>query len=307
VANSVDNNVSVIDTTKNTVYTSVNVGNVPAAFGQFIGNYSIGDPAIGKKTPKLAWTPNPLASIAYGQQLDGNLDVKATDPITGTLINQPFVYTDEAGNVVTATSVLSIGTHALTATFTPMDTADHTSGGTVTNSITVTDPTTGNTVDGKFGYTDENGNVVTATSVLSVGTHTLTATFTPTNNVDYATAYATALISVIPAVQQGAALTIVKSAYPISYDSVGHTITYTYTVTNSGNVDISAPITVTDDNFGTVPIQSSGILVQVQALKEQLPTKQQIPTLMQVLRPILHLQQVHLTTNQYFTPNRCDS
>jgi hypothetical protein len=29
----------------------------------------------------------------------------------------------------------------LTATFTPTDTADYTSGGTVTNSITVTDPT----------------------------------------------------------------------------------------------------------------------------------------------------------------------
>ena len=40
----------------------------------------------------------------------------------------------------------------------------------------------------------------------------------------------------------------------------GQTITYTYKVTNSGNADISAPITVTDDNFGTVPIQNSGIL-----------------------------------------------
>ena len=53
---------------------------------------------------------------------------------------------------------------------------------------------------------------------------------------------------------------IVKSAYPTSYDDVGQTITYSYTVTNSGNVDISAAITVTDDKFGTVPIQSSGIL-----------------------------------------------
>ncbi len=56
-----------------------------------------------------------------------------------------------------------------------------------------------------------------------------------------------------------AALTIVKSADPTSYDTVEHTITYHYTVTNSGNVDISAPITVADDNAGTVPIQNSGI------------------------------------------------
>lgn len=63
----------------------------------------------------------------------------------------------------------------------------------------------------------------------------------------------------VPAIQTPA-LAIVKSAYPISYDAVGQTITYTYNVTNSGNVDISAPINVTDDKFGTVPIQSSGIL-----------------------------------------------
>jgi hypothetical protein len=57
-----------------------------------------------------------------------------------------------------------------------------------------------------------------------------------------------------------AALTIVKSADPTSYDTVGQTITYHYTVTNSGNTDISAPITVADDNAGAVPIQNNGIL-----------------------------------------------
>ena len=57
-----------------------------------------------------------------------------------------------------------------------------------------------------------------------------------------------------------AGLTIQKSAYPTSYDDVGQTITYTYKVTNSGNADISAPITVTDDQVDTVPIQNSGIL-----------------------------------------------
>ena len=45
---------------------------------------------------------------------------------------------------------------------------------------------------------------------------------------------------------------IAKSAYPTTYDAIGQTITYTYKVTNSGNADISAPITVTDDKFGTV-------------------------------------------------------
>ncbi len=160
-----------------------------------------------------------ICSIAYGIQLDGDLDAKATDPNTGNLINKPFVYTDEAGNVVTTTSVLSIGTHTLTATFTPTDTANCTSGGTVTNSITVTQapptkmtPTltwtpkplaeivygtalgadlnatatyNGQTVPGNFVYTDETGAVVNTQSTLSVGTHTLTATFTPTDTTYY--------------------------------------------------------------------------------------------------------------------------
>ena len=65
---------------------------------------------------------------------------------------------------------------------------------------------------------------------------------------------------VTQAIDPGAALTIQKSASPTSYDDIGQTITYTYKVTNSGNVDISAPITVTDDKFGTVPIQNSGTL-----------------------------------------------
>ena len=49
---------------------------------------------------------------------------------------------------------------------------------------------------------------------------------------------------------------------PTTYNDVGHTITYTYTVTNSGNVNITAPITVIDDKIATSPItiQSNGTL-----------------------------------------------
>ena len=64
----------------------------------------------------------------------------------------------------------------------------------------------------------------------------------------------------INAINKTPALTLVKSANPRDYSTEEQTITYTYTVTNSGNVDISAPITVTDDKFGTISIQGSGIL-----------------------------------------------
>ena len=87
----------------------------------------------------------------------------------------------------------------------------------------------------------------------------MNVSFTPTDTTNYTQAHATALIKVMPSVES-TTLILVKSAYPTSYDSVGQTITYTYTVTNSGNVNISAPITVADDKFGTVSIQSNGTL-----------------------------------------------
>ena len=52
------------------------------------------------------------------------------------------------------------------------------------------------------------------------------------------------------------ALTLDKSADPAIYDAAGQTITYTYKVTNSGDVVISGPIMVTDDKLGTVSISS---------------------------------------------------
>jgi hypothetical protein len=47
--------------------------------------------------------------------------------------------------------------------------------------------------------------------------------------------------------KQNAGLTLVKTATPSTYDSVGDVIGYSYLVTNSGNVSLAGPVTVTDD------------------------------------------------------------
>ena len=98
--------------------------------------------------------------------------------------------------------------------------------------------------------------------VLSVGQHQLlSVSFAPTDTVHYNSATGTAHINVIPIPPvPNPALKITKKASPSSYDHVGQTITYTYTITNSGNVDIKGSINVTDDKVGTVSIQGSGIL-----------------------------------------------
>ena len=54
------------------------------------------------------------------------------------------------------------------------------------------------------------------------------------------------------------ALTLVKSATPMSYDQVGDVISYSYVVTNTGNVTLPGPFTVNDSKVAvTCPATAS--------------------------------------------------
>jgi uncharacterized repeat protein (TIGR01451 family) len=53
-------------------------------------------------------------------------------------------------------------------------------------------------------------------------------------------------------ITQSPALTLTKSASPTTYSAVGQVITYTYGLTNSGNVTLTGPFVITDDKIGTV-------------------------------------------------------
>jgi hypothetical protein len=56
------------------------------------------------------------------------------------------------------------------------------------------------------------------------------------------------------------ALSLVKTANPTTYSSVGDMITYTYEITNSGQTTLSGPFSIADDKQGTISPCGSGPL-----------------------------------------------
>ena len=62
-------------------------------------------------------------------------------------------------------------------------------------------------------------------------------------------------------VSQNPALSLAKSATPLTYSTVGQSITYSYLVSNSGNVRLAGPVTVADDKATvSCPALSDGFL-----------------------------------------------
>jgi hypothetical protein len=153
---------------------------------------------VNKATPAITWvTP---AAITYGTPLSAT-QLNASSAVAGT-----FTYSPAAGTLLTA------GTQTLTAAFTPTDTADYVSASTsitltvnkATPSITWATPAAitygtplsatqlnaSSTVAGTFIYSPAAG------IVLNAGQQTLTATFTPTDTTDYATASTSVALTV---------------------------------------------------------------------------------------------------------------
>ena len=156
---------------------------------------------VTQAMPVITWaTP---AGISYGTALTAT-QLNATTPVAGT-----FTYSSPLG------TVLNAGSHTLTATFTPTDAVNYTTA-TATVTLVVTQATPVITwatpagiaygtalsatqlnattpVAGTFAYSSPLG------TVLNAGSHLLTATFTPTDAVNYTTATATVTLDVTQA------------------------------------------------------------------------------------------------------------
>jgi hypothetical protein len=164
---------------------------------------------VNQAIPTIVW-PTPKA-ITYGTALGGT-QLNASTRVAGT-----FAYSPASG------TVLNAGTQVLTATFTPTDTVDYATAMAMVMltvdkaTLTVIWPTpapisygtalTGTQLDatsmapGTFVYSPAAG------TVLSVGSHTLTVTLTPTNPANYTTSKATATVT----------LTVNKAIPPITW------------------------------------------------------------------------------------------
>ena len=152
-------------------------------------------------TPSITWAPP--GPISYGTPLSAT-QLDATSSVPGT-----FVYSPAAGTVLPA------GTQTLSVTFTPTDTVNYTTASTTTQlvvnqsvppitwappvsipygtALTATQLDASSTAAGSFVYSPAAG------ALLSVGSHMLSVTFSPTDTNDYSSATASVVLKVIKA------------------------------------------------------------------------------------------------------------
>jgi uncharacterized repeat protein (TIGR01451 family) len=242
-------NSSVINPSTNTVATTMPVGNNSVAFGQF----------IGKTAPTILWN-NP-ANIVYDTPLSRTqLSANALDPISRALLHGTCIYTPPLGTVLTA------GMHTLQVNFIPDDAVNYTtaSANIIINVVLtpaqkihqmiyfIQDLVTSDELNSQSGI-KLISELQDANEYLSRGYTDLAIVnlknFIHQTKIDISYGVlspknGTILIDRANEVLSPA-LTITKSATPITYNALGQPITYTYTVTNSGNVNLSY-ITVTD-------------------------------------------------------------
>ncbi len=226
--------------------------------------------------PTIFWS-NP-SNITYGTALSST-QLNATASVNGT-----FNYDPPSG------TVLSIGTHTLSIIFTPTDTANYTTA-TKNVSTNVTPATlpiaqfTANTTTGNAPLTVQFTDTSTGSPTSwnwSFGDGTYATQQNPVHTYSTAGNYQVRMTAINSAGQskskptkitvdsatatppdQGAGLTIIKSASPMSYDAIGQTITYTYTVKNIGNVDLTG-LQIIDDKFGSIKLSATSLAPNAQ-------------------------------------------
>jgi hypothetical protein len=217
---------------------------------------------VNKATPTITWaTPS---AITFGTALSAT-QLNATGSVAGTI-----AYSPASGMTPSA------GTQTLTATFTPTDTANYNPAtGTVSLTVAKATPTitwatpsaitfgtalsatqlnATASVAGAFAYSPASG------SIPSVGTQTLSATFTPTDTANYNPASASVALSV--------AVAVPGSPTAITATTANGEATVTFTApSNPGSSAITGyTIRATASDGSTVTVNATGSPAKVTGL-----------------------------------------
>ncbi len=235
---------------------------------------------VNQATPKITWTKP--SAITYGTVLSAT-QLDATASVSGT-----FVYSPPAGSVLTA------GTQALSATFTPTDAVNYV---TAADSVTITVKQAAPTVTWAAPAAITYGTPLSSTQLDATasvpgtfvyspaagaieggGSDKLSVTFTPTDDVDYTTGKASITLQVNsatpminwstpPATTYGTALSGVQLDATANYNgmTVGGTFVYTPakgTVLTAGTQTLSVNFTPANTANYAAP-HSASVVLQV--------------------------------------------
>ena len=230
-------------------YTVTNAGNVSLA-----GPFTVTD-------DKTTVTCPPTPSLAVGAHITctATYTITQADIDAGSVTNIASASNGTVTSNTATETVTAAQGPALTLTKTPTPTTYAAVGDVIDYSYVVTN--SGNvTLDGPVTVADDKVTVTCpAVATLDPGdqvTCTASATITQADIdagsvVNTASASADGVTSpdasATATAAQGPDLEVVKTATPSTYDSVGDVISYTYVVTNTGNVTLSGPFTVSDD------------------------------------------------------------
>jgi uncharacterized repeat protein (TIGR01451 family) len=239
-------------------YTIKNTGDVPVT-----GPFTIND---NKTTVSC-----PAGDLAAGASMTCTATYMTTgqDVTAGSVTNTATATSGKGLTSNTVTATVKDVSISLTKTANPITYS--TVGQTITYTYTYTIKNTGTvTLPGPFSISDNivktgitcaSGPLAPGATLNCSGTYSITqadlnagsvtniATASTTFNGNTVTSnQATATVTSTAA----PAISLVKTANPTTYSAVGQVITYTYTITNSGNVQLPGPFTVTDNKIATV-------------------------------------------------------
>ena len=256
---------------KTSTTASFNAVNDPVEYGYVVkntGNTTLNNPIT--ITDNKIVSPNTVncPALPGGQLVPGatitcsaTYLAKQADIDAGGVTNSATAKSGTTTSPADAVTVPSVRAPKLSLTKSAVEPALFNVGQIVTYTYVITNE--GNTTLTSPGVTDDKiasvscpaGNLAPGATKTCSANYTLTlddvTLGTVTNNA-YANSGATRSPTVTATVPTSAApaLTLVKSAAPVTFAAVGEVITYTFDVTNSGSAASTKPVTITDPKIG---------------------------------------------------------